>query len=436
MTELITILAIETSCDETAAAVIRHDNDALSVLSNVVSSQIELHAQYGGVVPNLAAREHTRNIIPVIKEALEKANVTRDDIDAIAVTKGPGLIPALLIGISAAKTLAFVWQKPLLGIHHIEGHIYANFIGDEIRKNSKTQIPKIKQAYKDVFPLLALVVSGGHTQLVLMQDHFKYKILGETRDDAAGEAFDKVARILGLPYPGGPAIEKRASNFRDSDNQSPNSTFQINSRARIPTSKVKTSHPIIPAQAEIKTSQNSLGPQITCSNCSAKQHEKELKDDKYLSLPRPMIDSDNLDFSFSGLKTAVLYLVKENELRKIDEDFVSKVAHEFQEAVVDVLVAKTMKAIATHSPKTVIIAGGVSANEELRNRLRNSIETPNLEAKPLSTIFMVPKFKYSLDNAAMIGAAAAIRFARLSTEKRTSLKSNALTLDPDANLSL
>ncbi len=403
------ILSIETSCDETAAAVIRYDGADSTVLSSVVSSQIELHARYGGVVPNLAAREHVRNIIPVIEETLEKAGITRDGIDAIAVTQGPGLIPALLIGVSAAKTLALVWQKPLLGIHHIEGHIYANFLSSyndkfqisNFKSKPKEQITNAKQTDGDIFPLLALVVSGGHTQLVLMRDHFEYEILGETRDDAAGEAFDKVARILGLPYPGGPAIAKHARAFCDSNNQLPNSKIQTNPKKQIPKHEAKTR----------KSAISNLQSAIT--------------------LPRPMIDSDDLDFSFSGLKTAVLYLVKENESRKTDEDFINEVAHEFQDAVVDVLVSKTHKAIEVHSPKTVIIAGGVSANEELRNRLRNSIETDFPE-----TTFMMPEFKYSLDNAAMIGAAAAIRFARLSPDKREALKSNALTMDPNANLSL
>lgn len=399
-----TILSIETSCDETAAAVISYDDAGLTVLASVVSSQIELHAKYGGVVPNLAAREHIRNIIPVIEEALETAGVAEDDIDAIAVTQGPGLIPALLIGVSAAKTLALVWQKPLLGIHHIEGHIYANFIGVK----SKLQITNAKRTDGDIFPLLALVVSGGHTQLVLMRDHFEYEILGETRDDAAGEAFDKVARILGLPYPGGPAIAKRARAFCDSNDQLPNSKIQTNLKEQIPKPETETR----------KSAISNLQSAIT--------------------LPRPMLDSDNLDFSFSGLKTAALYLVKENEARKTDEGFVNEVAHEFQDAVVDVLVAKTRKAIETYSPKTVIIAGGVSANEELRNQLRNSINILNLEVRPPSerVSFLVPEFKYSLDNAAMIGAAAAVRFVRLSSEEREQLKSNSLSLDPNANLPL
>lgn len=246
--------------------------------------------------------------------------------------------------------------------------------------------------HDSVFPLLALVVSGGHTQLVLMRDHFRYEIIGETRDDAAGEAFDKAARLLGLPYPGGPQIALRAANHE---------SRIMNHESGRQDSKILAS----PAGGENRKS--------------------------LIILPRPMIDSPDLDFSFSGLKTAVLYLVKENEAQKGDDAFIDEVAHEFQEAVVDVLVAKTEKAIERHSPKTVIIAGGVSANERLRTRLRNTVE----ERFP-DTIFMVPEFRYSLDNAAMIGAAAAVRYEHLSDTEREVLKANALSLEPDANLSL
>ncbi len=353
----ITILAIETSCDETAAAVVGVVDGKVTVLSSVVRTQIELHAKYGGVVPNLAAREHVENIIPVVEDAIRKGGIAPDDLSAIAVTKGPGLIPALLIGVSAAKTLSLVWKKPLLGVNHLEGHIYANFIGTDPDKT-------------DSFPLLALIVSGGHTQLVLMRDHFRYEILGETRDDAAGEAFDKAARLLGLPYPGGPAIAARAENHEPGKN------------------------PEFP-------------------------------------LPRPMIDSDNLDFSFSGLKTAVLYLMKENEARKNDTHFIDAVAHEFQEAVVDVLVAKTGKAIEAYSPTTVIIAGGVSANTRLRDRMRELV----LRDFP-ETTFMMPEFKYSLDNAAMIGSAAVFRYGHMGAEDRDRLATDALSLDADSNLAL
>ncbi|MGB3072684.1 MAG: tRNA (adenosine(37)-N6)-threonylcarbamoyltransferase complex dimerization subunit type 1 TsaB, partial [Candidatus Moraniibacteriota bacterium] len=211
------LLAIETSCDETAAAVLEYDGQMIGVRSSVVSSQIALHAAYGGVVPNLAAREHVRNIIPVVESALRQASVTPDDIDCIAVTQGPGLIPALLIGVSAAKTLALAWDKPLLGVNHLEGHIYANLL-------TNGQQPTTDNRDLE-FPLLALIVSGGHTQLVLMPDHFQYTLLGETDDDAAGEAFDKVAKMLGLPYPGGPEIGKRADAYRTAAERVPAKRF-------------------------------------------------------------------------------------------------------------------------------------------------------------------------------------------------------------------
>ncbi len=235
------ILGIETSCDETAISVVRASDENIEVLSNTVSSQVKLHARWGGVVPNLAAREHLKNILPVLNLSLSEAKIRIRDIDLISVTNGPGLIPALLIGTNTAKTLSYLLQKPLLGIHHIEGHIYANFIKDKIGENPKpkTQNPK--------FPILCLVVSGGHTQLVLMKKHLDYEIVGQTLDDAAGEAFDKVARILGLGYPGGPAIAETAkiSNFIRRGGQISN-----------------------------------------------------------FSLPRPMINSNNLNFSISAHKTS------------------------------------------------------------------------------------------------------------------------------------
>ncbi|MFZ3031447.1 MAG: tRNA (adenosine(37)-N6)-threonylcarbamoyltransferase complex transferase subunit TsaD, partial [Candidatus Moraniibacteriota bacterium] len=291
------ILSIETSCDETAAAIIDWSDNEATVLANTVSSQASLHAKWGGVVPDLASREHTKNIVPVVKETLERAGLSPADIDLIAVTEGPGLMPALVIGVTAAKTLSFIWDKPLIGIQHLEGHIYANFIGNNQNQSS-------------TFPLVALVVSGGHTELVLMQDHFQYEILGETQDDAAGEAFDKVAKMLGLDYPGGPIVAKRADAFRES------TSYQL---------------------------------QATSSH-----------------FPRPMLDADNFDFSFSGLKTSVLYFLKKHEEQKKDETFINEVCHEFQEAVVDVLVAKTKKALELYSPATFVIAGGVSANVRLR----------------------------------------------------------------------
>lgn len=354
---MLKILAIETSCDETAAAVIGLDGDSPLVLSSIVSSQAELHAKWGGVIPNLAAREHVRNILPVVESALREASATPNDIEAITVTEGPGLIPALLVGVSGAKTLALTWQKPLLGINHLEGHIYANLFtpGTELR-----------------FPLLALIVSGGHTQLILMQDHFQYELLGETDDDAAGEAFDKVAKMLGLPYPGGPEIGRRADAYR------------TGTKRRL-----------------------------------AKR------------FPRPLLDADNYRFSFSGLKTAVLYSLKKEPAEKLnDPDFVAEIAHEFQEAVVDTLVGKTERAIQEFQPRTLVIAGGVSANARLRERTEEMI-APYSDCQ-----FLMPPFEYSLDNAAMIGAAGILRYVRIGEDARAALKANAFSMEPSAHFPL
>ena len=282
------ILSIETSCDETAAAVVEWSNGQATVLANTVSSQASLHAKWGGVVPDLASREHLKNIVPVITETFNRAKLSPTDIDLLAVTAGPGLMPALVIGVTAAKTLSFIWNKPLIGIQHLEGHIYANFLS---LRNDQISPPKADQPRagnsKEIFPLVALVVSGGHTELVLMKDHFQYEILGETQDDAAGEAFDKVAKMLGLDYPGGPIVAKRADEWR------------------------------------------------------TKIQEQKIAE----KFPRPMLDADNFDFSFSGLKTSVLYYLKKQEKEKKDENFIDEVCHEFQEAVVDVLVGKTKKAL-------------------------------------------------------------------------------------------
>jgi N6-L-threonylcarbamoyladenine synthase len=367
------VLAIETSCDETAAAIVEYDGADTVVLADTVSSQASLHAKWGGVVPDLASREHIKNIVPVIEETLTRAHMGPTDIDLIAVTQGPGLMPALLIGVSAAKTLALAWQKPLLGIHHLEGHIYANFITEKISQGADQQ----KRDAEKIFPLIALIVSGGHTELVLMQKDFDYTVLGETQDDAAGEAFDKVAKMLGLPYPGGPEVAKRADAFR-------------------------TTH--APADIQALT-------------------EK---------FPRPMLTADNFDFSFSGLKTSVLYSLKKEAPEKLhDEIFVASMCHAFQEATVDVLVGKTKKALALYAPQTFVIAGGVSANVRLREQL-----TTMIDAHFPETEFLTPAFVYSLDNAAMIGAAAALRYAQMDEAQKAALHHTALTLDPDANLPL
>lgn len=319
------ILAIETSCDETSVAIVERQKNRLSDFSNIVSSQVALHAQFGGVVPNLAAREHLKNGLPVLETAIKEAKIGRDQIDAIAVTQGPGLIPALTIGVTMAKALSYAWKKPLIPVHHIAGHIYANFLS--LSDQSFT------------FPILSLVVSGGHTQLVWMSNHHHYEIIGETQDDAAGEAFDKVARILNLGYPGGPIISQKAelaeNNFSD------------------------------------------------------------------ISLPRPMLNSPDFNFSFSGLKTAVLYLIKKNEARLSDPAFVPAVCREFENATVEVLLEKTINATQKYHPKTVLLAGGVSANRTLRESFKQAFSSRFPEIR-----FSSPELKYTGDNAAMIAAAA------------------------------
>jgi len=310
------ILGIETSCDDTGIAIIEADAKTCQILSNVVSSQTKIHAPYGGVVPNLAARAHLENIEPCLKKALEQASQPK--IDLIAVTIGPGLIPSLLVGVNFAKALAYALKKPLIGINHIEGHICANWINS-----------------KNVLPALCLIVSGGHTQLVLMKDFGKYQILGQTRDDAAGEAFDKVAKLLSLSYPGGPIISQRA----------------------------------------------------------------EKGDAQAFNLPRPMLKEQNLDFSFSGLKTAVLYKVRENK-RKLSQKYINDMCACFQQAVIDVLLAKTIRAAQKYQPKTIILGGGVAANKELRLQLKKRIK----ESIPDST-FQVPSLELCTDNGAMIALA-------------------------------
>ena len=328
------ILAIETSCDETAASVVEFLNNKVAVLSNIISSQIEIHKKYGGVVPEVAAREHVVNILPVINEALEKSKSDKKNIDAIAVTVGPGLITSLLVGIETARSLAFAWDLPLIPVNHIGGHIYANFIGANFDKNKKT-----------VFPAIVLTVSGGHNLLVLMSGHNKFKVIGETLDDAAGEAFDKAAAMLNIGYPGGPIISAEAAKFK-------------------------------------------------IQNLSASRQGSKLK----IALPRPMLHKKNFDFSFSGLKTALLYQIQKDKTWK---ERISEYAYEFQQAVIDVLVGKTLKAAKEYKAKTIMLAGGVSANKELRKQLEEAAGShiPDFE-------FKNPDLQYTTDNAAMIGAAA------------------------------
>ncbi len=338
------ILAIETSCDETAASVAEGKGNKLLIISNIVSSQIKIHKKYGGVVPEVAAREHVLNIIPVIDEALRKAGISKKDapkkLSAIAVTSGPGLITSLMIGLETAKTLAYVWKLPIVSVNHIEGHLYSNFIDHD----------------KTSFPVIILTVSGGHTQLVLMKSHLNYKTIGETRDDAAGEAFDKAAQLLGLGYPGGPLISKHAEKFTG-------------------TSEIK--------------------------------------------LPRPMMDSKNYEFSFSGLKTALLYMVQKDKNYK---KRIPEYAYTFQEAVVDVLVAKTIRAAKAYKAKTVMLAGGVAANIRLRERLSEEVKKMKLD-------FRMPEMRYTTDNAAMIAVAGYFKFKAKKTTPWNKLK-----VDPNLEL--
>ncbi len=345
------ILSIETSCDETAIAIIKASGSFkkphFRILANQVSSQIKIHQKYGGVVPTLAAREHVKNLPLVLRAALFEAskklkinskNLIKK-IDAIAVTYGPGLIPALLIGVNFARTLSWLWQKPLIGVNHLEGHLYSNLIeiypkhSNFLKKVRMSQDIKIR-SYK--FPALALIVSGGHTQLILMKNYWNYKLLGETRDDAVGEAFDKVARLLGLKYPGGPEISKIALRGR--------------------------------ADA--------------------------------FNFPRPMIDSHNFDFSFSGLKTAVLYEIKNNKLEIKNKKIKANLAASFQQAAVDSLVAKTIMAAKKYKVKRVLLSGGVAANRLLRETLKNAVKKLN----PKIQFSAAPGFLCT-DNATMIGMA-------------------------------
>lgn len=311
------VLGIETSCDETAASVVKNGSE---IVSNVVASQIQSQKRFGGVVPEIASRHHVEQITIVIEEALEVAGLNPKDLDAVAVTEGPGLVGALLIGIHAAKAFAFAHQLPLIGVHHIAGHIYANQLMQPME-----------------FPLLALIVSGGHTELVLMEDHGSFRLIGETRDDAAGEAYDKVARVLGLPYPGGPHIDRLA--------------------------------------AECKTQ---------------------------IEFPRAWLEPDSYDFSFSGLKSAVINY-KHNHEQKGHSVDPAQVAAGFQASIIDVLTVKTRKAAKEFGVQQVIAAGGVAANKGLRTSLESVFQEEGIP-------FYVPPISLCTDNAAMIAAAGTAMF--------------------------
>ncbi len=339
------IFAIETSCDDTACAVIEIKglkNPKFTVRASVISSQVKLHSPFGGVVPTLASREHLKNLPVVFAKTLKQAKVTMQDIDYIAVTKGPGLAIALLIGVQFARGLAYAYGKKIIPVNHISGHILSNWL-----HNSRI-----------TFPVLNAVVSGGHTELILMKKIGHYEILGSTRDDAAGEAFDKVSKMLGFGYPGGPIISKLALH----------------------------------------------------GNTDA------------FKLPRPMIGSGNFDFSFSGLKTAVFYLLKNNPKIKKSKQHTADLCASFEQAVTDVITAKTITAAKKYNAKTVTLSGGVSANTKLRETLKFEL------TKTLPTVaYLVPDANLSTDNAVMIGVSAFFDRKHAQSWKK---------LDAEANLSL
>lgn len=314
------VLAIESSCDETGVAIVKSGKE---ILSNEVFTQIDVHKVYGGVVPEVASRHHIEKITYVLDAAMKEANLTFEDIDLIAVTSHPGLAGSLMVGINAAKTLALAYNKPIVFVNHIHGHIYANYLEDDF-----------------TFPLLALVVSGGHTELVLMKDHFEFELLGETLDDAVGEAYDKVARVVDAGYPGGPIIDKMA----------------------------KMGKPL------------------------------------YV-LPKIRLEKDSYDFSFSGLKSAVINLVNKCHMKN-EEINPNDLAASFQETAISVLVEKTMKAAAEYQVKQVVVAGGVAANSCLRAKMEEAIKTlPGVK-------LTIPKIKYCTDNAAMIAVAGYFQYLK------------------------
>ncbi|MBM5789636.1 tRNA (adenosine(37)-N6)-threonylcarbamoyltransferase complex transferase subunit TsaD [Candidatus Parcubacteria bacterium] len=349
------LLGIESSCDETALALVVKEGERFEMEKSVLSSQAAMHARYGGVVPEVAAREHAEQVFPLLVELGVPCDGS--GIDVVAVTAGPGLIPALRIGVELGKSLAWAWGKPLVAVNHLEGHIYSVWISaPAVLREAKGPLKSFdvrSEGRIPLFPSLCLIVSGGHTELVLMRGHGQYELLGRTRDDAAGEAFDKVAKLLGLGYPGGPEIARLAQEG----------------------------------------------------------------DAEAIALPRPMLESGDLDFSFSGLKTAVKREQAEREQR-------ADLAAGFQQAVVDVLVSKTMKAVEQYHPRSVILTGGVSANRLLRETLAHA-----LNARDARITFHAPDLSLTGDNAVMIAAAGAMRF-------EAGQICDPLTLSADANWAL
>jgi N6-L-threonylcarbamoyladenine synthase len=334
-----TIFSIETSCDETAAAIVSKDfkDGFVKVLSNVVSSSLDLHSKTGGIIPNVAAREQLKSIIPVIEKKIEKSKLKVENLDAIAVTIGPGLIGSLLIGVETAKTLSYLWNKPIIPINHLLGHIYANFIQTLNHKSFDIN-----------FPALALLVSGGHTDLIIFENHYNFKWLGGTLDDAAGEAFDKIGRLLNLPYPAGPTIEAMA----------------------------------------------------------------KIGNEKAFNFPRPMIGSRNFDFSFSGLKAAVAREVI--KIKNMDEKIKTNIAACVQKSIIEVLIRKTLKAAKKYNVKSILLGGGVAANQKLRDEFKLEIKNWGLDIE-----LFYPEKSLCTDNAAMIGTYAIFHPEKTSWDKIT-----------------
>jgi len=330
------VLGVESSCDETAVAIVR---DGKEVLANVVLSQIDIHTKFGGVVPEIASREHVYNVSMCFEEAFKQSGLKPSDIDLVSVTKGPGLIGSLLVGVNAAKTFALMFNKPIIGVNHLAGHIYANSVEHDMK-----------------FPSIALLVSGGNTELIYMKEHFSFELIGETLDDAVGEAYDKVARVVGIGYPGGPKVDKLAHLGKD------------------------TYH-----------------------------------------LPRVTLGNDNYNFSFSGLKSAVINL-HHNAMQRGEDINVNDLCASFQESVSDVLVEKALKACKEYNVKQLIVAGGVSANKGLKEKLFETNKDPNLE-------ICIPSIKYCTDNAVMLACAGYYRWQKNNTP-------DDLTLNADASLEL
>ena len=371
------ILGIESTCDETGIAVVK---DGKQILSNVVASSVDLHKKYGGVVPEVAAREQVRVIIPSLIEALAKANMSASQIDAIACAYGPGLIGSLLVGVETAKTLAVVWNKPLIPVNHLIGHIYANWLEGTTDYRLRTTAVDSRQSTVD-FPAVALIVSGGHTDLVLMTGHGKFRFLGGTRDDAAGEAFDKVARILDLPYPGGPEIEKLAKNYKLPRPE--RSRYSLSSlHERTDTPELGSMYSLSRIHPRPKS------PRYSASEYNFKQNK--------FTLPKPMTSGDNFDFSFSGIKTAVFNLSKKFSLSFQDK---TEIAYKFQDAVCEVLVKKTHKSASKYHVKSIVVGGGVAANSELRSRMSDPAKNGKLNV-------FFPEKELSIDNGAMIAVCA------------------------------